>query len=487
MSSVKFDGNVLKSVAGLYTRSEKPKARIYRDTERPGLVISAGPRGASWKISTNSLNKLIGEFHLFSHEDLPALREMVSRALIEHKAGRPIDKLVEQFVAKKDVDLAEAHQKVANGEGFLWEEARDMFIEFAMKELADDTALGYKSALGASERSSYVTEFEPIAGKPVNKIDFIDLNSVIQNMKARGEAAKKAGKKSDGRRQTNLTVYALKSAFRYFSQNPKLFFMSNNPSRQLETIKAVGKKNKKDKTYNEQTSAKKNRAMTADEIGAFVYGLQFVELPEARNSLYLQLLTGQRLLDTCSALADAFVENPSYGLVWRLEDKTRSWRALPMGPEAEALVRSSLQEFAHYGSMFLFPKTKKRRADDPVEGHIHKRTVSGQMFAMRAEGRPLHGSTIDPATHDLRKAFTSVMAPRMSKFSDENGGKLKNDDTVIITHKNEGRDATASAVYDKNEYLDTKYAILCEWEKYVLECYTNYVNKLEPQQLIAAE
>ncbi|OAE46840.1 hypothetical protein A7J57_12195 [Agrobacterium tumefaciens] len=433
------------------------------------------------------MNRAIGNFTLFKQDDLPAIREMVSKALIEHKAGRPIDTLIERFVAKKDVDLAEAHQKVANGQGFLWEEARDMFIEFAMKELADDTAMGYKSALGASERSSYLTEFEPIAGKPVNKIDFIDLNSVIQNMKARGEAAKEAGKKSDGRRQTNLTVYALKSAFRYFSQNPTLFFMSSNPSRQLETIKAVGKKNKKDKTYNEQTSAKKNRAMTADEIGAFVYGLQFIELPEARNSLYLQLLTGQRLLDTCSALADAFVENPSYGLVWRLEDKTRSWRALPMGPEAEALVRSSREEFAHYGSMFLFPKTKKRRADDPVEGHIHKRTVSGEMFAMRAEGSPLHGSTIDPATHDLRKAFTSVMAPRMSKFTDENGSKLKNDDTVIITHKNEGRDVTASAVYDKNEYLDTKYAILCEWENYVMECYTNYVNNLESPHLIAAE
>ncbi|WP_155737505.1 hypothetical protein [Agrobacterium tumefaciens] len=487
MSSVKFDGNIIETVTALYKRSEKPKARVYRDTVRPGLVISVGPRGATWKISTNSLNRAIGNFTLFKQDDLPAIREMVSKALIEHKAGRPIDTLIERFVAKKDVDLAEAHQKVANGQGFLWEEARDMFIEFAMKELADDTAMGYKSALGASERSSYLTEFEPIAGKPVNKIDFIDLNSVIQNMKARGEAAKEAGKKSDGRRQTNLTVYALKSAFRYFSQNPTLFFMSSNPSRQLETIKAVGKKNKKDKTYNEQTSAKKNRAMTADEIGAFVYGLQFIELPEARNSLYLQLLTGQRLLDTCSALADAFVENPSYGLVWRLEDKTRSWRALPMGPEAEALVRSSREEFAHYGSMFLFPKTKKRRADDPVEGHIHKRTVSGEMFAMRAEGSPLHGSTIDPATHDLRKAFTSVMAPRMSKFTDENGSKLKNDDTVIITHKNEGRDVTASAVYDKNEYLDTKYAILCEWENYVMECYTNYVNNLESPHLIAAE
>jgi len=487
LSSVKFDGNIIERVTALYKRSEKPKARVYRDTVRPGLVISVGPRGATWKISTNSLNRAIGNFTLFKQDDLPAIREMVSKALIEHKAGRPIETLIERFVAKKDVDLAEAHQKVANGQGFLWEEARDMFIEFAMKELADDTAMGYKSALGASERSSYLTEFEPIAGKPVNKIDFIDLNSVIQNMKARGEAAKEAGKKSDGRRQTNLTVYALKSAFRYFSQNPTLFFMSSNPSRQLETIKAVGKKNKKDKTYNEQTSAKKNRAMTADEIGAFVYGLQFIELPEARNSLYLQLLTGQRLLDTCSALADAFVENPSYGLVWRLEDKTRSWRALPMGPEAEALVRSSREEFAHYGSMFLFPKTKKRRADDPVEGHIHKRTVSGEMFAMRAEGSPLHGSTIDPATHDLRKAFTSVMAPRMSKFTDENGSKLKNDDTVIITHKNEGRDVTASAVYDKNEYLDTKYAIMCEWENYVMECYTNYVNNLKSPHLIAAE
>ena len=39
----------------------------------------------------------------------------------------------------------------------------------------------------------------------------------------------------------------------------------------------------------------------------------------------------------------------------------------------------------------------------------------------------------------------------------------------MITHLDEGRETTATLVYDKNEYLDVKLAILTEWQDYVVE------------------
>jgi len=476
----KIDGNTIQTIASLYTNGKKPSARIYRDSVCPGLIISVGPRGASWKISTNAINALIsGKLSRFQSGDIESVRQMVTEVVLLQKSGKDFKTLIATFAAEKNVELAKDVQAVYNGKGMLWEAARDKFIAWAYTEYSDDTVHGYKSALGACENSSYKTEFEPLEGKPVHSITFEDVSAVIQNMTERGNAGKAIGK-TPGRRQTNLTLFALKSCFRYFTHNPRTYFMSGDPTRDLGPRRSFEKKDRKNKDYQKKNSAKKNRAMTHLEIGGFVHALGSVDNPIARMALWFELLTGQRLLDSCSAMKEAFVENAAYGLVWRLEDKTRSWRALPLGPLAADIIRRSLVDFAAFETSFVFPKEKVRRKGDDPDGHIHKRTVSDKMHKMRFEGGALHGSTIDPSTHDLRKAFTSYMAPRMSKFKDENGEPCSKADTAIITHKNEGRDATASAVYDKNEYLDTKYAILCEWEDYVMQCYKAYLVTIEP-------
>lgn len=481
----KIDGNTLSTIASLYTNSRKPSARIYRDSVCPGLVISVGPRGASWKVSTNAIYALISsKLSRFQSTDIESVREMVTEVILLHKAGKDFKTLINTFAAEKDVERAKDVQAVSNGKGMLWEDARNDYLTWAYTEYADDTVDGYKSALGAAVNSSYSTEFAPLSGKPVHSITFEDLSRVVENFVARGKAGKSLGK-TPGRRQTNLTIYALKSSFRYFAQNPSKFHMADDPSVKLKTVRGIEKKDRKDKAYQENNSAKKNRAMTAMEIGAFIHALETVDNPIARMALFFQLLTGQRLLDSCAAHKAAFVENEAYGLVWRLEDKTRSWRALPIGPMAATIIRQSIHDFAKYEASFVFPKEKVRRKGDDPDGHVHKRTVFDKMHAMRTEGGALHGSTIDPSTHDLRKAFTSYMAPRMSRFKDDNGEPFSKDDTAIITHKNEGRDITASAVYDKNQYLDTKYAILCEWEDYVMKCYNDYVATIEGVQQAA--
>ena len=57
--------------------------------------------------------------------------------------------------------------------------------------------------------------------------------------------------------------------------------------------------------------------------------------------------------------------------------------------------------------------------------------------------------------------------------------RLTREDVVILTHKNEGRESTATMVYDKSEYLDVKWALLSEWQTYVETGYQMYMQQKE--------
>ncbi|MDB5526543.1 MAG: integrase family protein [Rhizobium sp.] len=110
---------------------------------------------------------------------------------------------------------------------------------------------------------------------------------------------------------------------------------------------------------------------------------------------------------------------------------------------------------------------------------VNKRTVSKIMESMREKGEVFYNSPIKPSTHHLRKAFVSYMRPRMHTFSVA-GEKLRKEDVQMITHWNEGRDDTAASVYDKNDYLDVKAAILKAWVTYVMEGYSLYMQSITP-------
>ena len=112
-----------------------------------------------------------------------------------------------------------------------------------------------------------------------------------------------------------------------------------------------------------------------------------------------------------------------------------------------------------------------------MDGHLNERVVSRVLEGLRAPGKILSGLPFDPSTHHLRKTFVTVMAPRMSNFVLRDR-RLTPDDVEMITHADEGRSSTASAIYDKNEYLDVKLEILFEWEQWCLEGYYRMREKL---------
>jgi hypothetical protein len=206
----------------------------------------------------------------------------------------------------------------------------------------------------------------------------------------------------------------------------------------------------------------------------------FDELGNAKNEmaryvLALQLLTGQRRLDVVSAIRGSMVDKPGT-LCWRLEDKVHAWRVLPLPPLARDVAEQAAEKFADYNSRYLFPKNRVQKKGDTVEGHLSERTASKALEDMRKEGGPFYGHALSPSTHHLRKAFTTYMAPRMYKYVVE-GRTLTRDDIDMITHKDEGRETTATLIYDKSEYLDVKLAILTEWETYVVDGLNMWLNE----------
>lgn len=478
MPTSSFDGNTLKSVEALYARKDgkKPEPRIYRDTGQAGLIISAGKTGATWKISTNSLNRSLGDLSLYGKDDIAKLRELVALCIAEHKTGRKIEAMIEYFKVHKDLERSVAEQAVINGTGIKWPAARDAFIEWAYQNKAEATVDGYKSALGACTGSVYEKDFEVIVDKPIASITLGDLSRVKESIVRRGANGELKG---TGLRQADLCVAALRSAWRYFLDKPSVYRLESNVSLGLSNVQE-----KKKVDENEEFSLD-SRALTQLQIGAIIYGLQFEDNRIAADVLKLQALTGQRRNAAVISRRIGFKEHDHYGMVWRTKGKGDTWRVLPLGPVAGQLVQRSLIDYEKFESTYLFPKARVKKAGDATEGKTSKRQVSRVLEDMRKPGGILFKLRINPSTHTLRKAFITYFKPRMHTYSV--GGKpLNKDDIQMITHWNEGREDTASSIYDLNDYLDVKHAILTAWETYVMEGYRMYTESLHPQ-MIAAE
>jgi hypothetical protein len=122
----------------------------------------------------------------------------------------------------------------------------------------------------------------------------------------------------------------------------------------------------------------------------------------------------------------------------------------------------------------LYPKQRPRRKGDDMSGHVEKRTVSKMIENMRKPGKVFEKMPFNVSTHDLRKAFNSIVGPNMSKFTFR-GHEMLAEEVAMITHKNEGRESVSQLVYDKNSYLDVKLEILIWWQEWVLEGHRMYL------------
>ncbi|NZD54181.1 hypothetical protein [Rhizobium leguminosarum] len=471
MQKEQFDGNTLRKISNLYKAQKAGKKPIvehdWRDVETTGLAIRVKPTGASWRILTREINAIIGDFHLFDENDLPQLRALVAEARLGKKQGHQPDALIKAFLETRDVKVARDIHKVVKEGAKVWEDARDAFLEWAYRNKATKTVDGYKSALGACKDSVYEPDFRHIAGKALASITLGDLGDIRDSIVDRGEAGELKG---TGHRQADLTVAALRSCFRYITAKRRIYKLEENVALGLTNVIENEDANV------ESDGGDKLRPMSQLEIGAFIYALESCDNEIARLALFLQLLTGQRRFTACSSVASSFVEHDHYGIVWRIKAKGDNWRVLPLPEMAQDIVRKAKEDYKDFGCRYLLPKTRHRTAGDNMQKHIDPREASKQMEDMRKPGGVFHSLDLQPSTHTLRKGFISFMRPRMHEFV-VGGRQLQPDDVQWITHSDEGRETTAAQVYDLNDYLDVKHAILKRWEEYCMEGYTLYMQQ----------
>jgi len=471
MPSEHFSGHTLTKVKNQIKKGVSA-AVVYRDQDTTGLAIKITKTGASWYYSTRDANLQIAPFSHFGLDDLPMLRELVVKIKKAAKAGQPIETLVKSFAAGHSVQDAEHLHDVATGQGVTWEVGRDLYLEWCGRNRNPDTARGYKSALGATP--GLHDDFAPIHGKPLAAILTRDLAQVRDNIVARctERAIEKhagSGSKKDvvaGIRQADLTVSALKAAFKHFV-NKKQFNLDRNPAADLSKCL---------ERPTEIAGQDKFRALSQLEIGSLWEAMEACPNETVRGVLKLQLLTGQRRTTPTIALQSAFqFDSGSYDCIWGLEDKSHHWRKLPLPPLAASIVKHALRMATNNpDSKHLFPKQRPKKQGDTMEGHINVRTVSDKIEEMRKPGGVFEMMPFNVSTHDLRKAFVSIVGPKMSQFI-LRGRPMDAEEVEMITHKNEGRESVAQLVYDKNSYLDVKLEILTWWQEYVLEGHRMYL------------
>lgn len=463
MPSEHFSGYTLTKVSNLLKKGTE-KVVMYRDKEVSGLAIKVTATGASWYISTRDLNRQIASFITFGKDDIPMLRKLVDELKKEHAKGRDVSPMIAAFAAGHTVQDAKHLNDVEHGDALTWETARDLYLEWAADNKNRDTVRGYRSALGAT--LGLTADFAPIHGKPLPSVTTHDLACVRDNIIARIRTERGKG---HGVRQADLSVAALKAAFKFFVNSSKIG-LEFNPAADLSKALERSAVSSKDE----------QRALTQLEIGALWYALLGCRNEQVRLILQLQLLTGQRRFTPTSALKKSFQTDGPYECVWGMEDKVHHWRKLALPPVAAKVVEQAMH-LTRDDCDYLFPKQRPRRTGDDMNGHINERTVSEKIEDMRKPGGVFEKMPFNVSTHDMRKTFTSVIGPKMSMFELE-GRKLSPKEVVMITHLNEGRDSVSEKVYDRNVNLDVKLEILTLWERYVMDGYAMYLASLESKK-----
>lgn len=468
----RIDGNTIRKVRNML--KDGVEVKVF-DEECSGLAIRTYKTGrASWCILTRDWKHTLGDLALYRAEDVPRLREAVTKARQMKAAGKDPAAFLRSFGGGAGVERSAHEAAVAAGEMLTWEQARDRYLMSLLEDNAKDTHRTYRSAIGAVPGSPIENDFKPVHGKPLPAVETDDLILVRKNIIERGKREKGPGAYI---RQANLSLAVIKAFMKWqMGQigNP----LRSNPAATITPLKKTsGRGGKQFKAAGPSATL---RAMSQDELGLVMLGLESYRNVSARTATTLQLMTGQRRMTVCEARKDAFEDHDTYGMIWRFEDKGRAWRILPLPPIAEKAVRTALL-LTREDNDYLFPQLRPNGKGDPMEGHMNERTLSEVLQVLREPGGILASMPFPPSTHKLRKAFISRMSATMHKYT-IGGEQLDKKDIAMITHDDEGREGTASLVYDLNPYLDIKWAVLSEWQQWVLEGYDRVRRQATPRE-----
>lgn len=452
MPSEILDGNSLRRVARVVADGGD---LVLRDTSAPGLAIRVQKGGAAWYLLTRERKFVIGRLSAFGAADIPELRNLVTRARGMLAEGSDPAAMLKAAVVHRSTEAASAQAAATSGSVMRWEAMRDAYLSWAKSHRSPDTYRGYRSALGAVPGSPLEADFTAVSGRPLTLITTHDLRLVRNAVLERGKVN---GKQVANQNQARLTVAALKAAFGWAVENTEVTGLTANPATELKRAPTSSVSAYTD----DAPETEAPRALTLQELGMLVIGLDQIDNHPARLGVLLQLMTGQRRMTIARARRYAFAMHDEYGMLWKVgPDKSGKFRVLPLPDLAASAVRGAL-EAGRSTDKWLLPQQRLRRNGDAGGSHIAERTLSDVLLTLRASGGPL-ASAPWVATHDLRRAFVTHMRPRVKPLG------LDADAVPMITRADEGRYGLDETVYDQDPALPAKFAMLTEWDRLVKE------------------
>lgn len=390
----------VKSIEALRPRAERYDESV---SGRPGLVVRVWPSGTvvflhRFKVRGQAFRVTLGEYPAIS------LNDFLSR----HQAQR--DQLARgENPATIAVQVAHARDLAPT----VGELARRYLEEHARpnKRSADkDEAILNRDVLPKWKR---------LLARDITKADVKSLINKIRADKERGRTA-------------HRKVLAVTRKMFSFAVDAEL--MGENPAKGIP----VG-----------EPPAPRQRYLNDAELRAFWTSLPKMNmLPEAKDALRLQLLTGTRIGEPLGAVPSEFDLSARE---WRLPSertKNKLPLILPLSDQALAIVEPRITAASQEGADgVLFPSGRKGRALLPGGlAHALSRELSG---IKGDDGKPIASFT----THDLRRTVETNLA-RL--------GVAREIRDRILNHKDS---SISGKHYNVHDYLPEKRAALEAWAR----------------------
>ncbi|MBV1829570.1 integrase family protein [Komagataeibacter melomenusus] len=383
----------------------------WRDNMCGGLSIRVRKKSSSWILRA----RLHGHMSTFTVGPIQSVtllqaRERAQKAKLMLKSGSdPREWLLAQSSGVSIIPKTES--------AMTWREAVTKYLDFIEQNRRKATYDDYRKTLLSQW-------FTPVSDLPIKSVTKTDIRQIQ-------EAAFNAGKSA----MSNKVLRNSKAFMAWISEQ-SWSEIDTNPVASSKSIEGA-------KTH------PRTNLPTRRQIGEVFLKIQNAPV-HIRSAVALLMLTAQRIETVISARRED-IKTVDRSMVWDISPanmKSHRSHLLPATRMMEAVIRQA--QVATADLVFMFPKTRLRRAGDDGNGHIASNPVRKRI------------SSCGFTPHDARRAFATYMS--------DIAGAGMSDIKLILDHaEGRGSDVTAS-VYMQSQFITQKRAILDHWESFIIDC-----------------
>ncbi|MCR9072659.1 MAG: integrase family protein [Alphaproteobacteria bacterium] len=426
------------------------------DTRVPGLSIRVRPRGAKWCLRGRLLKKQMN--WTIASIDKLSIRQARIRA---EEAKSLIRRGIDPREWLSDEELGGPIERTGDRskDGYTYTEAVDLYLEHIKAERRMST---YRDYLGDLKSS----RCEGLFDKLLKNI----IDEDLLRIRTKAEA--------DGKPYVASKIMASqKRFFEWVVDKKDIFRITESAAEKIKPRRPV--------------LIRKISIPAEGEIEKF---FQKIDAQKCSRSIklacYLTMLTAQRRMTIVSARKSDFVpleeldrwgheipnfgrnldesyELVSHGAIWRVRPesmKSQRQHDIPLPPRTWAVVEAALK-LTEPNCPWLFPQTRRHRADKSSDGHLSESTLT-HVFAKAGVGFSPHG---------CRKIFAT--------YADRDLGFDISDTKLILDHSEGRASDITEAHYISHSALARKWPLMLEFEDLILK--SPYLENF-PSEILAA-